>query len=405
MRNVRFDVRGRVMDEYGFPIYSDSEKRVCAGCVGDEHLKTLLEEKLEDQPCSFCGAEESADVNLVLDAMVPAITAEYTDPAEELMYVSREGGYQGEVLDGSEIVWEVFWGWIENEDLMVELAHAFVGTAWCRRNYYGIDEYEALDYGWREFVEQVKHRTRYLFLQELGDPDRTDPMEIPPGRMLDALGNLMQRFELFRALPEAATLFRVRVHDAHERPDSPDELGPPPRAAAIMANRMSPAGIPMFYGALDEGTAVAETFDPLQGKGKALTVGLFRPTRPLTLLDLTILPAVPSPFDEENRHLQKPIKFLRGFVDDLKKPVERDGYEHVEYVPTQVVTEFVRHRLLSDQGVKLDGMQYTSARKPDGTSVVIFGEAQICGPRDREPWQPDILLTLHSAERRMPDEV
>jgi len=384
------------------PIYTEVDKSVCVGCVSDHILVALVEDRLTDTACAYCGTPGAAPVEVILEAVSDAIGAEYTDPVHELPYESREGGYQGVVEDGSQLVWDLFEEWIENKDLVEDLAKAFAGTPWCRRHYFSLDEYEALNYGWEGFVGQVKHETRYLFLQELGDADFPDPMEIPPGKMLEALGNLVQEFALFSAHPEQTTFYRARVHDSGERLTTPDELGPPPRHLAGMSNRMSPAGIPMFYGAFDEATAVAETFDPTNRAGKEITIARFLSARPLLLLDLTDLPSLPSPFDGANLELRKPLLFLRKFVADLAKPIQRDGYEHVEYVPTQVVTEYFRHRFATPDGDKLDGIQFASSRDGGSVSVVLFCEQDGCGPRERRPLDPEILLNLEGFTRRRP---
>jgi hypothetical protein len=47
----------------------------------------------------------------------------------------------------------------------------------------------------------------------------------------------------------------------------------------------------------------------------------------------------PSLFDEQRRHLRAGLSFLHDFAADLAKPIEKDGREHIEYVPTQIVTE------------------------------------------------------------------
>jgi RES domain len=62
--------------------------------------------------------------------------------------------------------------------------------------------------------------------------------------------------------------------------------------------------------------------------------------------------------------------FLWSFARDLRKPVVLDGREHIEYVPTQVVTEYMRWF----PAAAIDGILYTSAQN-GGTSCVIF-----CGP-------------------------
>ena len=66
------------------------------------------------------------------------------------------------------------------------------------------------------------------------------------------------------------------------------------------------------------------------------------PVRPLQILDLSHGIDVPSQFDPDRGHLRAALAFLRGFVDELAQPVRRDGYEHVGYVPTQVVCDYFR---------------------------------------------------------------
>jgi hypothetical protein len=44
---------------------------------------------------------------------------------------------------------------------------------------------------------------------------------------------------------------------------------------------------------------------------------------------------------------------------------------HVEYVPTQVVTEYVR-TVVHVKGRKIDGIRYHSSRKHAGTALVLF---------------------------------
>ena len=53
-----------------------------------------------------------------------------------------------------------------------------------------------------------------------------------------------------------------------------------------------------------------------------------------------VVPAWPSGVSshERRRHLRAALSFLRGFVEDLAKPIKKDGREHIEYVPTQIVT-------------------------------------------------------------------
>jgi hypothetical protein len=379
--------------------YSPSDKSICPSCVSDPILAEHVRGAVEEMACSFCGSPESAEFEVVLESLSDAILAEYTDPANELPYESREGGYQGTVYYGHEIVGEMG-VWTGREDVLEEAASCFAGSAWCERDYFSLKQFDTLRYGWERFVEKIRYVTRFLFLRD--DPDDEDRHdEIKPKDMLAALGHLLREHGTVTSVESDTHILRARVHEDSVSIATVDALGPPPRELARMSNRMSPAGISMFYGALDRDTAVAETIDWSRTAGMAITMALFQPTRRLRLLDLTQLPDLPSQFSEEDRHLRGPFRFLQEFVRDLTKPVARDGYEHVDYVPTQVVTEYLRYEFKTVGGDALDGILYESARQPGGVSMVLFMDCEDCGPRQRERWsRPEsLMLRTHSVHR------
>ena len=235
------------------------------------------------------------------------------------------------------------------------------------------------------------------------DYDRQDG--IPVYGMLDAIGQLVRRLGLTRSIEVGTTLFRVRVAEKTINLAGPNDLGPPSRDNAKQPNRMSPAGIVMFYGATDRETAIAETIEPERTvmEGKNVWVARFAVLRELRVLDLTDLPPIPSIFDSQLRELKNGISFLHDFVDDLVEPIERDGREHIEYVPTQIVTEYFRHRFWSSDGKRLDGILYRSSKREHSTACVLFVNGQNCGVIT-EPWlQPEQVLRLLDAETEVLD--
>jgi len=146
---------------------------------------------------------------------------------------------------------------------------------------------------------------------------------------------------------------------------------------------MSAAGVSVFYGAFERATAVAEaTVSMPAGREWVLTGAAWQCTRPLLVLDLTELPPVPSMF-EASREWRGAILFLREFVKSISAPVVHDGGEHVEYVPTQVLTEYFQNQVSTPDGSRLDGIVYPSARRRGGRSLVVF--------RSREELDPDAL--------------
>ena len=109
---------------------------------------------------------------------------------------------------------------------------------------------------------------------------------------------------------------------------------------------------------------------------------------------------MPSNFDRENRAKRQPIAFLNKLERNLTGTVARDDKVHIEYVPTQVVTEYVRHRLKDAQGEPMDGILYRSSRDHTSKAAVIFAEPEQCGPRERERWlAPEFLLLLNNNVR------
>lgn len=368
------------------------EKFICSGCVDDPFLQEALAQAAEQEACSFCGNVPAADLVILLDEINDYLSTEYEDPVHSLMYISREGGYQGTVDTGDNLISDLLYPWFDSEEVLETAAAAFSGSSWCERDYLRLKYDERLKYGWTRFADLVKHRTRYRFFEPTPEEAYWDD-GLPPEEMLDELGTLLERLGLYYVIPSGDRIYRARVDDK-ELPSTAKALGPPAKGEGMCSNRMSPAGISMFYGAFDETTAVLETFDP-QGKDRVVTIGTFVTNRELLTVDLTDLPEFPSPFDRISRHLQRPRAFLGEFAKEFSRPIERNGREHVEYVPTQVVSEFLRYRHRGTDDRPIDGVVYNSAKEGGRKAVVLFVEAEECGsPTEGRPQQVEEVLSL-----------
>ena len=130
----------------------------------------------------------------------------------------------------------------------------------------------------------------------------------------------------------------MRGHKEGEAYTQAKELGPPPLEFAKTAGRMNAPGIVVFYGAYDKDTALAEA----TGTHDSMTVAEFETLSDLAVVDLTNLPRIPSIFE---RGLRDSLLFLEHFTQEVSRPFEPDAEIHIEYTPTQVVSEFFRHRL------------------------------------------------------------
>jgi len=153
---------------------------------------------------------------------------------------------------------------------------------------------------------------------------------------------------------------------------------------------MSAAGISVFYRAYEMATARIEA-SASAPQGWALTGATWQCSRPLQVLDLSELPAVLSIFGA-SREARGALLFLAEFVRSITAPVVHDGREHIDYVPTQILTEYFRKRVKGDGGSAIDGVVYPSARRRRGRSIVIFPSQDDLDPE--RLWGEDPILEL-----------
>ncbi|MGH9893777.1 MAG: HEPN-associated N-terminal domain-containing protein, partial [bacterium] len=330
------------------------------------------------ESCDYCGRSANEPIAAPADDVMEPIGAAfyevYTDPVHVAAYESAEGGYLVPTTDTADAVEGLFGGFF-SDDFQEAIAEAISGQTWivCDSDPYGLSYSEVLKFGWDDFVRHVKHRSRYFFSVP-EDEDREDRESISPSDFLARLSSMIEDLGLIR--DSDAPWFRARIHPVEVSVDSGGTLGTPEEAP--YSNRMSPAGICMFYGSFERDTALQEFLDPLKSSdGKRITTGLFRPSRSLRVLDLREIPPPPSYFDLERRDEYVVKTFLKGFVEDLAKPISKDGLEHIEYVPTQVVTEYFR-RAYRDGDQRIDGILYPSSRREGGSCCVLFFEHEQC---------------------------
>lgn len=345
---------------------SGGDKYVCAEHVEDDALARLIVENASPTPCSYCGRQDGAPIDVLLERIGSSLPYEWGNADDE--GVGWEGGYVGKTYDTWDLLTEAGDPPLNHSELIADVVGALPQQTWAQRDFYRLRPDQRMRYGWQEFGRTVKHHRRYFFADHGGDTE--DPDYIAPGALLEAIGDALRSGGLVRALPDEL-VYRVRAHDSRQHPRTAAELGAPPAALIDKSSRMSPAGVPLFYGALDPATATAEAREA-NPDAKAGTMGTFRVCRPARVVDLSTSPEVPSLYDPERRHLRPGLIFLRHFVGEISKPFVRDDRIHIEYVPTQVVTEWLRTRFDPGPGEPLVGVLYCSPRSPGGVNVSLF---------------------------------
>jgi hypothetical protein len=365
--------------ERGFSV--DMDIVVCPDCFEDDGLQEFIRNCGGKTPCSYCGkvGEGTCTLEELLDYAMSCIRMEWGHPEDEgVPYETREGGWQGNVIDSWEL-FETVGLTALNDDLQKEIDSALEDQLWCEREPFLQRKDQTLLSGWKAFTKFVMHEARYVFLKATPkNYDESQIDEMHPVEILDALSSMVEDIGLIETIPPTTRLYRVHIVDPKESLNTAKRLGSPPPDYAKYANRMSPAGISMFYGAFDLKTSVLETYDPSKGFGKIAAYGEFFPIRPLRVLDLSKKLYLPSLFDSSKHDVRPLIRFLIDFLKDFSKTVQKDEYAHVEYVPTQIVTEYFRHMYRTANGEQLDGIIYSSSKADARSAVVLFADNKAC---------------------------
>lgn len=121
---------------------------------------------------------------------------------------------------------------------------------------------------------------------------------------------------------------------------------------------------------------------------------------PLNVLDLFSIQRLRSFFVDLDRHSRLAIEFLEAFAEDLSRPIQRDERQHIEYVPTQVFTEYVRFEMQTPDGEPFHGIKYRSSRNGQAC-YVLFAEQSDClpGAMDRPQMVQFVDGSLRTVER------
>lgn len=349
------------------------DKFVCPDCVEDAYLKEFILDHVAETTCSYCGRTEAEDIAAPLEELMRPIASavgyHFNDPTDAGVPWD-EGSFAIEPTSTEDVLMSLP---LEcDDDLFEDVAGCFMNDGWVRAaggHWSSSHEHEVLGDSWSSFVSTVRHETRFHFhlspVSTVGGPQ-----EFAPGRFLPVLSRLISASGLVRTIQAGLPLFRVRVRATGDTWEPiADQLGAPPLERA-RAGRMNPAGIPYLYVALEEATALAETVSspPMEA-----VVATFRSSKELTVIDLSALPPLPSIFDDARRMDREGLIFLQAFVREISKPVTKNGAEHVDYVPSQVVCEYFAQvfRPPNPAG-SINGLLYPSAVRPGGKNLVLF---------------------------------
>ena len=301
-----------------------SDKLICLRCIGDDFLRKVVARAIDDQQeCSFCGEAPAAEFDEFMEAFMVGVRHSFEQVDDAGM--PWDGGYVFTTYEHYELPDLFSWvaGGDDEEAVREELRDRLVEKTYASRWWAELEPDEAFSTAWKDFREQILHRTRFVFWARK-DPDEhyLGAGDISVAKVLEAIGRLLVEFDLITTLPARTVTYRARGHAQPEdsRTWGARQLGTNLPKNATSSSRMSPAGIPLFYGADDTETALAEV--ARADDREFFTVGKFVTTEPMTVINLMQVPSVPSIFDPVLGGAQGKLRFLNELVDELRQPID-----------------------------------------------------------------------------------
>ncbi|WP_348823209.1 HEPN-associated N-terminal domain-containing protein [Flavobacterium aestuarii] len=346
---------------------------VCTRHISDYAVRNFIKKSTQKGKCSYCDKKGKV-VTLIelMDLILFGIGLIYEDAANWMSYDSEEGGYLGKTYDNYELIDELLE--IDKYELQQDITNGIADITWSTRNDYYSTEAELLDENWKLFKEVVKYKNRYLFTQS--SKFKTDEDNRKPFDVFNNISSAILPLNLLTKISIKTKLFRARQHNFEEKVETLIDIASTPKEYAVYSNRMSPAGISMFYCTFDKETSKLETVERNKDKTH-ISIGTFLGKKEFCVIDFTRLFNV-SVFDKEKQAYFYISQFLKSFIKDLSKDIQKDGKEHIEYVPTQIVTEFFRYVYSEANKISIDGIVYPSSKSIDKNACVLFFDSDEC---------------------------
>jgi hypothetical protein len=358
-------------------------KFCCTNCFSETEIVKFIESNDQLGNCHYCEARNVPirEVDEVGSFVMQGVLNYYEAAAESVGYESAEGGYQLSTFDIKEILAEqedIFSDSLEDPSELLEDLVVTDGTPFVIKDPYGPPSGEPDEIGhWEKFCETVKNHQRFTTFLPRKDRDEHDLSE--PRNFLPYL--VKDYFpELITIIGPGTSIFRARIIEKNKVFEHKDLTSPP--LDNSKNNRMSPTGISFFYGGMDPETCIYEIQPSM---AEEIAVAEFEVVKRLFILDLsTIIEHPRSIFDSEysfdyEEHFRP---FMEHFRLYISKPIRRFDKE-LEYVPSQVFTEFIAAQNFRDNWLYIDesgnesdvflnGVMFKSSIRAEGINITLF---------------------------------
>lgn len=377
----------------GYRVPEHNEKYLCLSHFDNQYLINLLTPLSVKGKCSYCGKEETVIDLADLIEIVCARLVEYIGPMDnEGLYLAnsfidddednipgwiQRGPYvvpnNVEYYDSAGEVMADFDLYTNNELLNNDIEDCLYVDGWIRRDPTGLLMKDRMFLSWKAFSSLVKTKMRYTFFRSNEYYQDIDGNIYAGNDIISDISSMVGIIK--HVIPIGTKLYRGRPADNQAPYSKFEELTAPPKECA-KNNRMNPKGISMFYGSFDKNTPIREIYNYLVNKNTKIYLGEFATTKELYVIDLCSVP-VPDFWMGENDDWQK-YAFLRDFHNEISKPINPKD-EDLDYIPTQVFSEYLRYIQKTDDGKAYDGIIYKSSLTGNKNLVLFYDNLTSAG--------------------------
>jgi len=252
-------------------------------------------------------------------------------------------------------------------------------------------DYERTYFSWETFCEIVKSEWRYTFFLDEDSAGNSLP------NSLSQIWNCFKQESnvLLTDLSPHTPIYRGRKFDKlSNEPYTAKMLGTPSIKNANAYNRFNPAGIPVFYGALDKKTAVEE----IVGAEPYLVIGEFHNSKTIKVFDLVKAIRLSKAMllsDDTEEAKKNDLLFFYSLAESLILSAENE----LDYIPTQIFAEYVRRVGFHDFGIR--GIKYPSVKNSSGENVVLFYSNDECDDSEIEDKDCLVLNKTYKYARKV----
>lgn len=360
----------------------------CVNCFSDAEIKRFIKSDEKIGNCDYCQSRKVhiCNVNDVGDFIMEGFLRRYEDAANQVEYCSSDGGYQLPTSDIADILLyqeEIFGEGLADPNALLKDLVINDGTPYVRKDPYGPPsaDPDEIRY-WENFCKTIKTKQRFTVFLSSEYEDQYDHSQ-PKNFLFYLANNFMPT--LIDVLQPGTKIYRARINNENSKFSHKDLTSPPPQRSRN--SRMSPAGISFFYGGMNPEVCIHEVRPNV---AENIVVAEFEVVQELFVLNLANdFEAGRSIFDPDySFYYEEYFKpFIEHFARDVSKPIRQTDNE-IEYVPTQVFTEFIRtinfrnHFYWEDANgnksdVFVNGIQFKSSIMKDGTNLVLFRGPEI----------------------------